>query len=212
MKSWNVHLSSNGEFLASVKIKRGIFQGDSLSSLLFVACLIPLTQILRKVKCGHALKNGDKLNHLLFMDGLKLFVKDEKEINGLLSTVQICSNDVQMEFGIKKCGILVMKRGKATPTEGIELLSGDTIKDIEKEGYKYLGILEFNYVKENDMIRNFQREYFRRARLVMRSRLNCRNKIRALNTWANSLLRYGQGFLIGVRMCLMRWIEKQERS
>ena len=79
MKSWNVNLSSNGEFLANVKIKRGIFQGDSLSPLLFVVCLIPLTQILRKVKCGYALKNGDKLNHLLFMDDLKLFAKDERE-------------------------------------------------------------------------------------------------------------------------------------
>ena len=79
MKSWNVNLSSNGEVLENVKIKRGIFQGDSLSPLLFVVSLIPLTQILRKVKCGYALKSGDKLNHLLFMDDLKLFAKDERE-------------------------------------------------------------------------------------------------------------------------------------
>ena len=72
MKSWNVNLLSNGEFLANVKIKRDIFHGDSLSPLLFVVCLILLTQILRKVKCGYALKSGDKLNHLLFMDDLKL--------------------------------------------------------------------------------------------------------------------------------------------
>ena len=31
-----------------------------------------------------------------------------------------------------------MKRGQATSTEGTELPSGDTTKDIEKEGYKYL--------------------------------------------------------------------------
>ena len=195
MKSWNVHLSSNGEILANWKIKRGIFQGDSLSQLLFVVCLIPLAQILRKVKCEYALKSGDKLSHLQFMDDLKLFAKDEKEINGLLSTAQIFSNDIQMEFGIKKCGILVMKRGKATSTEGIELPSGDTIKYIEKEGFKYLGTLGFDYVKENNMIRNFQREYFRRSKPVMRRQLNGQKKIRALNTRAISMLRYGAGIL-----------------
>ena len=88
-----------------------------------------------------------------------------------------------------------MKRGKVTLTEGIELPSGATIKDIETEGYKYLGILEFDSVREKDMIRNFQSEYFRRSRLVMRSKLNGRNKIKALNTWAISMLRYGAGIL-----------------
>ena len=195
MKSWNINLSSNGEFLANVEVKRGIFQGDSLSPLLFGVCMIPLTQILRKVKCGYTLKSGEKLNHLLFMDDLKLFAKDERETNSLLSTVQIFSNDIRMEFGIKKCGVLIMKRGKVMLTEGIELPSGDTIKDIDKEGYKYLGILEFDSVREKDMIRNFQSEYFRRARLVMRSKLNGRNKIKALNTWAISMLRYGAGIL-----------------
>ena len=31
-----------------------------------------------------------------------------------------------------------MKGGKTTLTEGMDLQSGDTIKDKEKEGYKYL--------------------------------------------------------------------------
>ena len=131
---------------------------------------------------GYALKSGEKLNHLLLMDELKLFAKDKREINSLLSTVQIFSNDVKMEFGIKKCGVLVMKRGKVTLPKGIELPSGYTTKDIDKEDYKYLGILEFDSVREKNMIRNFQSEYFRRSRLVMRSKLNRRNKLKALNT------------------------------
>ena len=49
--------------------------------------MIPVTQILRKVKSGYTLKNGEKLNNLLFMDGLKIFVKSECEVNGLVSVV-----------------------------------------------------------------------------------------------------------------------------
>ena len=33
--------------LAEVNIRRGIFQGDSLSPLLFAVCMLPLTYILR---------------------------------------------------------------------------------------------------------------------------------------------------------------------
>ena len=39
----------------------------------------------------------------------------------------------------------------------------------------------------------FRAEYFRRFKLVMKSQLNGKNKIRAANTWAVSLMRYGAG-------------------
>ena len=38
MKNWNTNLTSCGEYLANVNIRRGIFQGDSLSPLLLVIC------------------------------------------------------------------------------------------------------------------------------------------------------------------------------
>ena len=43
MKNWNTNLTPCGEYLANVDIRRGIFQGDSLPSLLFLICMIPLT-------------------------------------------------------------------------------------------------------------------------------------------------------------------------
>ena len=45
------------------------------------------------------------------------------------------------------------------------------------------------------MKENFQREYLRRTKLIMKSRLNGRNKIIAINTWAVSLMRYGAGIV-----------------
>ena len=44
------------------------------------------------------------------MDDLKIFAKSEREINGLIFTVQILSNDIGMEFRIKKCVVLSLKR------------------------------------------------------------------------------------------------------
>ena len=52
-----------------------------------------------------------------------------------------------MEFGITKCGVFIMNRGKVKSTEGIELPSGERIREIEEDGYKYLGILEYDRVK-----------------------------------------------------------------
>ena len=46
------------------------------------------------------------------MDDIKISAKSEHEINGLISKIQILSNDIGMEFGMKKCGVLVLKRGK----------------------------------------------------------------------------------------------------
>ena len=50
MEKWEVELTAAGQKFGNVKLKRGIFQGDSLSPLLFVICLIPLSIILRSAK------------------------------------------------------------------------------------------------------------------------------------------------------------------
>ena len=58
----------------TVDIKRGIFQGDSLSTLLFVIIMIPLSLILRDTRTGYQLKKeGCKIKQLPFMDDFKLY-------------------------------------------------------------------------------------------------------------------------------------------
>ena len=142
------------------------------------------------------MKSGQKLNNLLFMDDLKNFAKSDCEVNGLASTVQILRNDIGMEFRIQECGVLASKRRKVVSSEGKEMPDGERIKEVLKNGYKYLGILEYNKIKESKMKDNFQRiKVMRRIKVIMRSRLNCRNKIIAINIWAASLMRYGAGIV-----------------
>ena len=182
-----------GNHCVRLDIKRGNFKGDSLSPLLFVICMMPLSYVLRKMSPGYTL-GTEKINHLFFMDDLKLFCKNESETNSLISSVHAISKDIKMEFGIQKCGLLVMKRGKPIRTQGIKL-DDEIVVDIEETGYKYLGILEWNNIQENKMKEKFRHEYLRRARLILKSKLNGRNKVQAINTWAVSLMRYGAGII-----------------
>ena len=72
---------------------------------------------IKKRKIRVYLEKWRKVEPTFVMDDLKIFAKSEREVNGLVSTVQILSNDIGMEFGIKKCGALVMKRGKVVAYE-----------------------------------------------------------------------------------------------
>lgn len=73
---------------------------------------------------------------------LKLWAKIEGEVNGLVFTVQILSNNIGIELRIKKFGVLVLKKGKVVSSEGEMMIDSEKIKEVEKSGYKYLGILE----------------------------------------------------------------------
>ena len=63
-----------------------------------------------------------------------------------------------MEFGLPKCRVLIMKRGKVVKSEGISMLDRKVIKNIEEDGYKYLGILEADGVKHEEMKSQIKKE------------------------------------------------------
>ena len=138
--------------------------------------MVPLTWLLRRAKAGYEWGNkGFKLNHLLFMDDLKLFDKSKNQIDSLVQTVHIFSEDIGMQFGIKKCGVLIMERGKVIRTDGIRLRVGSYMKNIDEAGYTYLEILQTDKIKEKEMKEKISKERLRRLRLVLRSKLNGRN-------------------------------------
>ena len=47
--------------------------------------------------------------------------KNENELETLIHTVRISSQNIGMEFGIEKCAMLVIKSGKQQLTDGMEL-------------------------------------------------------------------------------------------
>ena len=82
--------------------------------------VLPL--ILRKAKEAYEFSEiKGKINHLLFMDEVKLYRRNEKGLDSLVQTVRVFSEDIGMEFGIEKCAMLVMEKGKTVKSVGIEL-------------------------------------------------------------------------------------------
>ena len=101
MDNWRTQLMGNGNILGTVNIERGIFQGDSLSPLLFVMIMIPLSMRLKSTDLGFNLRNESRsINHLLFMDDLKLYARTPEQLEELVGLVKGYSDDIKMEFGI----------------------------------------------------------------------------------------------------------------
>ena len=60
MEKWKAMLCSGNYEFGEVEIKRGIFQGDSLSLLVFVLALIPSSLILEKAKRAYEFSESKK--------------------------------------------------------------------------------------------------------------------------------------------------------
>ena len=132
----------------------------------------------------------------MYMDDIKLFEKNEKELETLLHAVRIYSQDIGMEFGSEKYSMLVMKSGKQHMTDGMEQPNHDKIRTLgENETYKYLGILEADTIKQVQMKDTVRKEYLRRTRKLLETKLSSRNPIKGINTWAAPLVRYSGHFL-----------------
>ena len=53
-------------------------------------------------------------------------------MDSLVQTVHVFSEDIGMEFGIEKCVMLVMEKGKIVKSVGIELPGGKVIKSLQE--------------------------------------------------------------------------------
>ena len=85
--------------------------------------------------------------------------------------------------------MMVMKRGKLDRSERIRLPNGGIIRSIgdDVDSYKYLGVLDDIM---RDEVKRSVKEYIRRVKKTLSSKLNAGNVIKAINSWAASLLRY----------------------
>ena len=61
--------------------------------------------------------------------------------------------------------------------------------------YKYLGILEADNIKHQEMKTSIRKEYTSRIKAILQSKFNGGNTVKAIITWAVSVVRYSGGII-----------------
>ena len=185
---WKLNIRFNNEDLMQKKVERGILQGDSLSPLLFVLCMDPLSRKLNGAypKAEVALeKESYTCNHLLFIDDLKLFSESDENMAQMVT---------ETEKFFETIGLEINKKKSASNTEMCE--KNALVLDAT-QGYKYLGITENRESKvSRETYDNLKREILGRVDKICKTRLNGKNTVRALNEFALSVVNYYIGVLL----------------
>ena len=88
------------------------------------------------------------------------------------------------------------REARKVSAEGIPLNDSQVIQDLDQaETYKYLGMQEGEGIQHHKMKVNMRKEYKRRIKLGLKSELNARNKIAAINTLAVPVILYSYGVI-----------------
>ena len=134
---------------------------------------------------GYKLGSAGKLvNHLLFMDDVKLYASSQRELESLVNVVEAYSWDIGMEFVMDKCAVLTVKDGKRVVGEGLELPCGELVQVVGENGYKYLGVLQADKMMSRKLKAKVKVEYLCRVKLLVKLKLYAGNLMRGvLSVW-----------------------------
>ena len=179
---WKIDIRFNNKTILEKSIKRGILQGDSLSPLLFVLCMDPLS---RKLNCTFpkvGIKTDEEhyvTNHLLFIDDLKLYSEKEEIL------LQMC------EETEKFFNVVGLERNRDKSATNCEVCKDLAVPLGANEGYKYLGITENRESKvSRETYERIRIEILKRVENICKTSLNGKNTIKAINEYALSVINY----------------------
>ena len=187
ISKWELEIRSGSEKIIDKKVNRGIIQGDSLSPLLFVLCMDPLSRRLNEKYPKVPVETEGEhhtTNHLLFIDDLKILAKSDDVLAQMVQEAKTFLNTIGLELNREKSAT-----NTASCAEDGEVLDGT-------KGYKYLGIIEDSTGRPTkETLAKIKMELTARAERLCKTKLNAKNLFKALNEHALSLVNYHIGVL-----------------
>ena len=179
IENWKVKQEVRGKSLTEVKIHWGIFQVDVLSPLLFVIVTMTLNHVLRKCEGGYKHKFQEKINLIMYMDGIKHFAKNKKRTEN----PNTGSEDIQLRYmdwiWHRKMGHASNEKRKTSNNGRNRTTKSRKNQNAQrKRNVQALRILEADTIKQAEM------KYLRRTRKQLETKVHRRNLIKGINTWA----------------------------
>ena len=212
VSKWKIKLKYSTDVICEIKLQNGILQGDTMSPLLFILALDPLMNKLDEEIIGVKINENEKLNKLIYMDDLKVYINENEDIEYIDKRIIQLYSNIGMKINEKKSGYAVHGN----------IISPQSIKDkypevTEDNKYKYLGLQIYEVNKDK-----FNEEFIvgkisKNLEEIKKLDLNNKTTIKCINTQIMSLIRYFIGsiiFSIGclnkidtlIRKALMKWI------
>ena len=114
----------------------------------------------------------------MFIDDIKLFTANERELHPALKEVKLCLEDVNMSLGNDKCqAVMTVKRGEMRHNQALQ-------------PYKFLGTKEPALQDSRLMREETAKEFLQRAWLFWSSPLSEKHKVQTTTTFAPPALTY----------------------
>lgn len=142
MKAYKVELTVNGKVLGSTRVRAGVYQGDSLSPLMFCMCVAPISHALNRVADPYVSEtqtNGSsfRVGHLYYVDDLKVFTTSVAGMERALETVQEVGQAIGLWINPAKSAFHIARSDERPPSTiaGVPRLE-------DEDGYSYLGALQ----------------------------------------------------------------------
>ncbi len=137
-------MTVNGITSIPVSLKRGLFQGDSLSPLLFCLCVAPVSHQLRKGQGYNSKHQSEPITHLMFVDDLKVYEETPERMTRTMRKVDEVSGAMGITMGLKKCAVAHARGGRMVRRGPLRLKPGTCVCEIGDGGCP-------NYVLKADL-------------------------------------------------------------
>ncbi|GJQ83567.1 hypothetical protein Trydic_g18466 [Trypoxylus dichotomus] len=127
-----------------------------------------------------------KVTHLLYMDDLKIYAKNQHDLQKMLNITQEYIHNTDVTFNANKCATYHLERGRSIMEgESVSLLDGSTIQHLQRNNsYTYLGINQREMNNITTVKATLVGRYKKTLRTIWMSELTAKHRSTATNMLA----------------------------